>query len=356
MTAGLPKLQSETRATSASCRCERSARGMQLSTSRTITNVRAFRGWMVILLLGLALLLLGGVRPAQAQSATCDGTPYLGVVDGNAYPTPPNLLQIDGACTIQNYPASNPYTGSISWLSTNNTLLIFNNVVFNGNMSCDSHEHGDFVWFVNGSITRQHILNCSNLFAPVDKIDKQNPPGPPVVSIGVPFTYTLTFPQQASGTTGAVVNPNGSSTEVDQVTVTDNLNATGVSLSYVSSSAAWKGSGGAIHRHERGGPAHLQRLPCDPGRAADRAESHRRAQQRRAAELARHAVLEHGHLDAGDDHRRDLPLPAAGRSGGLAAADHCNTAHPGHDQGWPGDDEPRAVGAVHSQRAEHRHD
>jgi len=219
---------------------------MRLSTSRTITNVRAFRGWIVILLLGLALLLLGGVRPAQAQSATCDGTPYLGVVDGNAYPTPPNLLQIDGACTIQNYPASNPYTGSISWLSTNNTLLIFNNVVFNGNMSCDSHEHGDFVWFVNGSITRQHILNCSNLFAPVDKIDKQNPPGPPVVLIGVPFTYTLTFPQQASGTTGAVVNPNGSSTEVDQVTVTDNLNATGVSLSYVSSSAAWKGSGAAV--------------------------------------------------------------------------------------------------------------
>ncbi|HEX8808400.1 MAG TPA: SdrD B-like domain-containing protein, partial [Xanthobacteraceae bacterium] len=111
------------------------------------------------------------------------------------------------------------------------------------NMSCDSHEHGDFVWFVNGSITRAHILKCANLFVPVDKIDKANPPGPPFVSIGVPFTYTLTFPQLADGVTGAVVNPNGSNTEVDQVTITDNLNATGVSLSYVSSSAAWKGSG-----------------------------------------------------------------------------------------------------------------
>jgi len=210
-----------------------------------MTNVRARRGWIAILLLSLVLLLLGGVRPAHAQSANCVGT-YGGVLDGNVLPTPPTLLHIDGDCTIENYPASNPYAGSISWLSTNNTLLIFNNVDFIGNMSCDSHEHGDFVWFVNGSVTRSHILKCANLFVPVDKIDKQNPPGPPFVSIGVPFTYTLTFPKLVSSTTGRVVDPNGSNVEVDQVTVTDNLNATGVSLSYVSSSAAWKGSGAAV--------------------------------------------------------------------------------------------------------------
>ena len=128
---------------------------------------------MAILLLGLVLLLLGGVRPAHAQSANCVGT-YGGKLDGNVNPTPPNwpnLLQIDGACTIQNYPAPVGYGGSITWLSTSNTLLIFNNVDFTGNMSCDSHEHGDFVWFVNGSGSRPHILKCSNLFAPVDKID-----------------------------------------------------------------------------------------------------------------------------------------------------------------------------------------
>ena len=121
-----------------------------------MTNVRARRGWMTILLLGLVLLALGGVRPAHAQSANCVGnygTPPgvpPGLLDGNVNPTPPNvpnLLQIDGACTIQNYPAPTGYTGSISWLSTNNTLLIFNNVDFTGNMSCDSHEHGDFIWF-----------------------------------------------------------------------------------------------------------------------------------------------------------------------------------------------------------------
>src|SRR6201997_468921 len=220
-----------------------------------MTNVRARRGRMTILLLGLVLLALAGVRPAHAQSASCVGnygTPPgvpPGLLDGNVNPTPPNvpnLLQIDGACTIQNYPAPTGYTGSISWLSTNNTLLIFNNVDFTGNMSCDSHEHGDFIWFVNGSGSRPHILKCANLFVPVDKIDKQNPPGPPFVSIGVPFTYTLTFPQLVSSLTGAVINPNGSNTEVDQVSITDNLNATGVSLSYVSSSAAWKGSGAAV--------------------------------------------------------------------------------------------------------------
>jgi len=57
---------------------------------------------MAILLLGLVLLLLGGVRPAHAQSANCVGT-YGGKLDGNVNPTPPNwpnLLQIDGACTI----------------------------------------------------------------------------------------------------------------------------------------------------------------------------------------------------------------------------------------------------------------
>src|SRR5262249_4462871 len=106
--------------------------------------------------------------------------------------------------------------------------------------------HGNFIWFVNGSITRSHILRCANLFVPVDKIDKENPPGPPFVSIGVPFTYRLTFPQLVDATTGAVVNPKGSNTEVDQVMVTDNLNATGVALSYVKSSAAWKGSGAAV--------------------------------------------------------------------------------------------------------------
>src|SRR5215471_761963 len=233
-------------------------------TSSDTNNSRLRGSWIKILLFPFALLLLAAV-PAHAQSANCVGT-YGGVLDGNVHPAGPSTLLIDGACTVKNYPASNPYTWNISWSGTNDTLLIFDNVVFNGNMSCDSHEHGDFVWFVNGSLTRAHILKCANLFAPVDKIDKQNPPGPPYVSIGAPFTYTLTFPQQVNALTGAGINPNGSNVEVDQVSITDNLDATGVSLSYVSSSAAWKGSGAAapFTVTNTGGVLNFPGLPAIP--------------------------------------------------------------------------------------------
>src|SRR5215469_10046679 len=208
-------------------------------------NVRPHGSWIKFLLFPFALLLLAAV-PSRAQSVGGCVANFGGVIDGFVNPVPPSQISIDGNCTIRNFPASNPLTSNISFFGPGSGwLLVFDNVDFIGNLSCDK-SHGNFVWFVNGSITRSHVLSCANLFAPVDKIDKQNPPGPPVVSIGVPFTYTLTFPQLVSATTGAVVNPNGSSTEVDQVTVTDNLNATGASLSYVKSSAAWKGSGAPV--------------------------------------------------------------------------------------------------------------
>jgi uncharacterized repeat protein (TIGR01451 family) len=217
---------------------------MNLGTSGAITSARARHNWIAVLLCACALLLLGA-RPAHAQTSTnCVGT-YGGLLDGNITPVPANL-QIDGACVIKNYPASNPYGGNISLLSTRGTLLIFDNVDFTGNISCDL-VHGNVVWFVNGSITRQHVLNCTNnVFVDVEKINKQNPPGPPFVAIGVPFTYTFTFPQVYDPLTSRVTDPNGSPNDISQITVTDNLNATGVSLSYVSSTAAWKSSGAPV--------------------------------------------------------------------------------------------------------------
>src|SRR5215469_1547199 len=213
-------------------------------TSSNTHNARPRGSWIKILLFPLALLLLTAV-PARAQSVGGCVANFGGLIDGFVNPTPPSQINIDGNCTIQNFPASNPLTSNISFTGTGRGfLVIFNNVDFIGNMSCDK-VHQNFIWFVNGSTTTLRP-SCQNLFVPVDKIDKQNPPGPPFVSIGVPFTYTLTFPQLVSATTGAVINPNGSNVEVDQVTVTDNLNATGVSLSYVNSSAAWKGSGAAV--------------------------------------------------------------------------------------------------------------
>src|SRR6516225_1505050 len=214
-------------------------------TSSDTRNTKPRGSWIKILLIAFALLLLSAV-PARAQSVGGCVANFGGVIDGFVNPVPPSQINIDGNCTIRNFPASNPLTSNISFTGTGRGwLVIFDNVDFTGNLACDK-SHGNFIWFVNGSITRQHILNCSNLFAPVDKIDKENPPGPPFVSIGVPFTYTLTFPQLVDAMTGTVVNPNGSNAEVDQVTVTDNLNETGVSLSYVNSSAAWKGSGARV--------------------------------------------------------------------------------------------------------------
>src|SRR5690349_13442455 len=209
------------------------------------TNIANSRGSCIrILLFALGLLLLSAV-PSRAQSVGGCVANFGGVIDGFVNPVPPSQINIDGNCTIRNFPVSNPLTSNISFTGTGRGwLVIFDNVDFIGNMSCDK-VHGNFIWFVNGSTTTLKP-SCQNLLVPVDKIDKENPPGPPFVSIGVPFTYTLTFPQLVSATTGAVVNPNGSNVEVDQVTVTDNLNLTGVSLSYVNSSATWKGSGAVV--------------------------------------------------------------------------------------------------------------
>src|SRR5260370_2001265 len=184
--------------------------------------------------------------PERAQFVGGCVANFGGVIDGFVNPVPPSQINNDGNCTIRNFPEANPLADNISFSGTGGGwLVVCDNVDFIGNLSCDK-VHGNFIWFVNGSITRAHILSCANLFVPVDKIDKKNPLGPPFVSIGVPFTYTLTFPQLVSATTGAVVNPNGSNVEVDQVTVTDNLNAPRASLNYVNSSAAWKSSAAPV--------------------------------------------------------------------------------------------------------------
>src|SRR5499433_3162484 len=213
-------------------------------TPNDSNNSKPHGSWIKILLFAFALLLLSAV-PAHAQSVGGCVANFGGVIDGFVNPVPPSQINIDGNCTIRNFPASNPLTSNISFTGTlRGWLVVFDNVYFTGNMSCDK-VHGNFIWFVNGSATTLRP-SCQNLLVPVDKIDKKNPPGSPFVSIGVPFTYTLTFPEQVNALTGAVINPNGSNVEVDQVTVTDNLNATGVSLSYMNSSAAWKGSGAPV--------------------------------------------------------------------------------------------------------------
>ncbi len=201
---------------------------------------------MVLLLLAVAALALGA-RPAHAGD-NCVAN-YGGVINGQVTPVPPSQVQIDGDCTFENYPASNPLTTNISFYTQpgqniQRWLVIFSNVDFIGNISCDKVQ-GNAIWFVNGSTTTVRP-DCENLFVPVEKIEKQNPVGQTTAAIGVPFTYTITLPVLYSPLSGSVIDSSGSTNNVYHPVITDDLNATGASLSYVSSKAYWKGSGATV--------------------------------------------------------------------------------------------------------------
>src|SRR5438067_4558423 len=205
-------------------------------------NVRVGYGWIKILLFALALSPLATV-PARADNCVADRG---GVIDGFVNPISPSQINIDGNCTIRNFPASNPLTSNISFFGNNPNpwLVTFDNVDFIGNISCDKSQ-GNAIWFVNGSTTTVKP-NCQNLFIPVEKIDKQNPAGQTTATIGVPFTYKLTIPVLFDPLSGIVVNSSGSPNDLHDITVTDDLNATGADLTLVSQRAYWLNTGTPI--------------------------------------------------------------------------------------------------------------
>src|SRR5215470_12833740 len=210
-----------------------------------INKVKPRGSWIKFLLFPLALLLFSTVQ-AQAQSVNCPSPTNGGVIDGFVNPVPPSQININGNCTIQNFPASNPLTSNISFFGNNSTsfLVIFDNVDFIGNISCDKPQ-GNAIWFVNGSTTTVRP-NCQNLFIPVEKIDKQNPAGQTTETIGVPFTYKLTIPVLFDPLNNIVINNQGSPNELHDITITDDLNATGADLTYVSHTATWVKNGTPI--------------------------------------------------------------------------------------------------------------
>ena len=183
--------------------------------------------------------------PSQAQ----DCSDFGGVLDGFAGDVAPSQLQVDMNCTIRNYPASNPLNTNFSFFTQPGQnparwLLIFDNVVQTGQMSCNSVlEHK--IWFTNGSSTSIQE-GCQNLLIPVEKIDKQNPAGQTTAAIGVPFTYTMTMPVLFDPATSTVINTSGSVNDLHSATLWDDLNATGVDLTYLSHVAYWLGSGAAV--------------------------------------------------------------------------------------------------------------
>ncbi len=214
---------------------------------RKITYFRGTKagGRRQVRLLAFVLLMLSAIT-ANAQD--CSDYPN-GVIDGFAGDVAPSQLQIDRNCTIRNFPASNPLSTNFSFFTqpgqTNERwLIVFDNVVHTGNMSCNSVlEHK--IWFTNGSSTKIQE-SCQNLLIPVEKIDKQNPPGQNTAAIGVPFTYTLTMPVLFDPATSTVINVAGSLNDLHSVALTDDLNATGAVLTYLSHVAYWESSGAPV--------------------------------------------------------------------------------------------------------------
>src|SRR5215813_602581 len=203
-------------------------------TSNGKIHVKAGYKWIVTLLFVFAISLLNAVQARAEDRCVAD---LGGVIDGLVTPNPPAQVQIDGNCTIRNFPASNPLRTNFSFYTspgTNNErwLVIFDNVVHTGNMSCNNVQ-GHHIWFTNGSSSKIKA-SCQNLFVPVEKINKQNPAGQSTAAIGVPFTYKLTIPVLFDPVSGTVTNSSGSPNDLHGITVTDDLNATGADLSFVS--------------------------------------------------------------------------------------------------------------------------
>jgi len=234
-------------------------------TSSDRTGVRTGGGHAARWLLGL-LLLLGAAFAARAEN--CSDYPG-GIIDGYAGTPAPSQLQIDQNCIIRNYPASNPLPTNFSFYTspgqTNQRwLVVFDNVVHTGQMACDAvHEHR--IWFVNGSSTAIKD-GCQNYLIPVEKIDKQTPAGQTTATVGVPFTYRLTMPVLFAPATNVVIDYSGSADDLHGVVLTDDLNATGAVLRYVSHVAYWEGSGTPVPHNfsESGGVLTFDGFPVIP--------------------------------------------------------------------------------------------
>ena len=185
--------------------------------------------WIHLQLLLAFLLLLGAAFGAHAEDcSTFPNNTLDGFVPGTVAPS---NINIDGNCTIRNFPGG--LTTNFSFFTQpgqtdQRWLVVFDNVNWTGNMSCDAiHEHK--IWLVNGSLSTLQP-NCQNYLIPVEKIDKSVPSGQTTATIGVPFTYRLKIPvlfDPAGDGTGVVIDDQGSPNELHSITVTDDLNATG---------------------------------------------------------------------------------------------------------------------------------
>ena len=194
--------------------------------------------------------MLCGSVAANAQAVDCSSFPN-STLDGYVTPTPPSNINIDETCTVRNFPASNPLRTNFSFYTSPGTnderwLIVFDNVVHTGNMSCNAVLNHK-IWFTNGSSSSIQE-GCQNLLIPVEKIDKRNPAGATTAAIGVPFTYTMTIPVlfDPNGDVNAVIDWTGSVNDLHSIHLTDDLNETGVDLTFIDYEMYWSDSGAPV--------------------------------------------------------------------------------------------------------------
>ena len=194
--------------------------------------------------------MLGAASSAQGAGDMCSDYPG-GVIDGNVVNISqlPSTLGIDRDCIIKNFPQS---VGGLPFTLVNfqfpqhaSYLIIFDNVYYEGNMSCNDPTQSTFsMWWSNGSYNNISS-SCQEFIIPVDGIHKENPAGQTTATIGVPFTYTLTFPDMATLTSsGYVYSGRPDTADVYNIQLTDDLSATGADLTYLSNSLFLKKSDG----------------------------------------------------------------------------------------------------------------
>ncbi|WP_129648460.1 SdrD B-like domain-containing protein [Peristeroidobacter agariperforans] len=209
---------------------------------RVNIDVRAGRsGIATVLPLLLFALLMAVASGAQAQTQVdCSAPPYNGVIDGNVRPVPPTNVKLDTHCTILNYPGGMSTNFTFDNNDPTPYLVVFDNVVHTGNMSCNAVAQHK-IWFTNGSSTTIQD-GCQNYLIPVEKIDKRSPA--PYAAVGVPFTYRLTIPVLFDPATGTVIRNSGSVNDLHTIRVVDNLNEMGVDVALAGTpTVTWLSSG-----------------------------------------------------------------------------------------------------------------
>jgi uncharacterized repeat protein (TIGR01451 family)/fimbrial isopeptide formation D2 family protein len=201
---------------------------------------------LVIAALVPLALLLGSASFVLAADKFC--SEYGGVVDGDVLGISPVQITINTTCTFQNWPPSNPLTATINFQTNDPSiyLIVFDNVMYEGNMACSNIDHK--LWVVN-SEEGAFSGACQNIIIPAETINKQTPAA--TATIGLPFTYTLTIPSMQFPVGASSPNDLGS------IHVSDDLTATGAALTLVGLNAYYKGSGTQVPITNNGDDKHL---------------------------------------------------------------------------------------------------